>query len=290
MVAALSQIRGAIVTAGGLDLTPLFEVLGEVVPGEFWVLGNEIGDRYLFEPQPDCIISVLAPNSEGDAASGMQGFTNLDVIMRAGRSAERQVPTLVLVPPSVPVPSPAAGATFVSCPLSDKQALKLHLWAFFAPILAASVRPARDTPKVPVHIDTTSTLSELRKLPDKQSGLESKLEELMSNLLQQAGAKVAAAPVRHPDEGRADQVDFAIIPSDDAQSVVLIEVKAGRLTEDRLARAEQQLREYVIARKASLGMVFTTTLLGELFRHAALFRASFGSRSKSLPQGSHPRV
>jgi hypothetical protein len=128
MVTASNKIRGVIVTADGLDLTPLFNVLDEVVPSEFWVLGNEIGDRYLFEPQPDFIIAVLTPNSEGDASSVLQGFTNLDVILRTGRSAERRIPTLVLVPPSMPVLSPAAGATFVSTPLSDKQALKLHLW------------------------------------------------------------------------------------------------------------------------------------------------------------------
>jgi len=188
----------------------------------------------------------------------------LDVILRAGRSAERRIPTLVLIPPPMPLPAPAADAMFVSCPLSDKEALKLHLWAFFAPILAAE-RPTQIAPTVPVYLDTNLTLTELHRLSDEQPGLAMRVEQLANNLLHQAGANVAAAQVRRSDEGHADRVDFAITPSDDAQNVVLIEVKAGRLTEDRLAHAEQQLRRYVMDRKASLGMVLYHDSTGRTF-------------------------
>jgi hypothetical protein len=93
----------------------------------------------------------------------------------------------------------------------------------------------------------------------------SKFEKIMSNLLQRAGAKVAVSPEHYPDEDGAGRVDMAIFPSDDTQSVVLIEAKAGRLTEERLARAEQQVRQYVIARRASLGVVLYYDTAGRAF-------------------------
>ena len=84
MVTVSSQIRGTVVAAGGLDLTPLFDVLDEVAAGRFWVLGNEIGDPYLFDPQPDYVISVLATPNNDDTTSGRQGFSNLGALFRTG--------------------------------------------------------------------------------------------------------------------------------------------------------------------------------------------------------------
>jgi hypothetical protein len=194
------------------------------------------------------------------------------------------------------VPSPATGAIFVSCPLSDKEALKLHLWAFFAPILADSTHPKQVTRTAPVYVypDTNYILSELRRLPHEQPGLAIRVEELTSNLLHQAGANVAAAQIRQSDEGHADRVDFAITPSDDAQNVVLIEVKAGRLTEDRLAHAEQQLRSHVMDRKASLGMVLYHDSTGRVFppRHTVprVIRLSVEELAERLASRSLTKV
>jgi hypothetical protein len=251
-------VRASIATAGSVGLGVLFDVLGELGVSDIWVLGNPIGDRYLFDPSPDMMIGVLNPGPEERNEKPSKGLSNFDVMLRIGRAAERGVPAIVIVPPPLAVPSPAEGVVFAPCPADHQSALSTHLWAFTTAYGSSKNRPLKEAHHKAPHLDSARILSELQR---SESIPGWRFEEIVNSIIRQAGAASVENETYEPDRG----VDIAFAPSDDSPEVILIEAKYGQLNEGRLRDAEQQLQGYVIDRKAGLGLVVYHDSLGRQF-------------------------
>lgn len=261
-----SKRTGSVVTAGGNDLRALFEALRVLDTFELWVLVNEIGDRLLFEQSPSFVIGVL--RDEGTHQNTAAGFSNLDVMLRIGRAVERSVPALVLLPPAVATPSPVLGVSFAQCPLDDPEALNLHLWAFLTALPRTSQLDATGVPRVP-RVDVQQSLHELRILPDTQPALAQRFEVLMGNVFRQAGAKIVTNQVSDEHGSVGDRIDMAVVLSEDSPGYILAEVKAGRLSEEQLASAEQQLAQHVTRTRALMGIILYYDKGGRSFQAAS---------------------
>ena len=262
--ARLFHMRASVATAGGAGLGVLFDTLGELGVSDIWVLGNPIGDRYLFDPSPNMVIGVLNPHTEGISEEPSKGLSNLDVMLRIGRAAERGIPAIVIVPPPLTVPSPAEGVILAPCPVDHPSALSTHLWAFTTSIKTfgpPKERPSREPDRESTYVDLAEMLSELQRPEDTPT---LRFERIVSSILRQAGA---ASVENEPDRG----IDIAFAPSDDSPEVLLVEAKYGRLDERRLRDAEQRLQGYVIDRNAGLGLVIYHDSLGRRFpQHRAV--------------------
>ena len=250
-------MRASVATAGGAGLGVLFDVLGELGVSDIWVLGNPIGDRYLFDPSPDMVIGVLNPRPEERNEEPSKGLTNLDVMLRIGRAAERGVPAIVIVPPPLAIPSPAESVVFAPCPVDHHSALSTHLWAFTA-TFGSKNRPSKELGHEPPHVDSARILSELQR---SASISGRRFEEIVTSILRQAGAASVENERYEPDRG----IDIVFTPSDDSPGVILVQAKYGQLDERRLRDAEQKLQGYVIDRKAGLGLVLYHDSLGRQF-------------------------
>jgi hypothetical protein len=251
-------MRASVANAGGAGLSVLFDVLRELGVSDIWVLGNSIGDRYLFDPSPDMVIGVLNPRSEESNEEPSKGLSNLDVMLRIGRAAERGVPAIIIVPPPLAIPSPAEGVVFAPCPVDHQSALSTHLWAFTTAFVSPKNRPSKELDREPPRVDSARILSELQQSASISGW---RFEEIVSSILRQAGAASVENERYEPDRG----VDIVFAPSDDSPGVILVETKYGRLAERRLRDAEQQLQGYVIDRKAGLGLVVYHDSLGRQF-------------------------
>lgn len=251
-------MHATVVTAGGLDLRTLFDTFKGAGITDAWVLGNAAGDSLMSDDsQPDLVICVLSPDDAERVDPSPKGFTNLDVMMRAGQSAGRGLPTLIIVPPPLLVPSPISGTVVARCPLDEREALADHVWAFVSTTRAAKQSVATPSPAPGRRVDSGLFLHRLEHLaygpgPDFSLGVES----LSAELLQAAGAGFRESPPR---------VDLAFIPSADSAAVMLVEVKAGKLTEDRLIAAEVRLQERVETTRAQLGVLVYHDAMGREF-------------------------
>jgi hypothetical protein len=265
-------MHATVVTAGGLDLRTLFDTFKGAGITDAWVLGNAAGDSLMSDDsQPDLVICVLSPGEAERVDPSPTGFTNLDVMLRAGQSAGRSLPTLIIVPPPLLVPSPVAGTVVARCPLDQEEVLADHVWAFVSATRAAKQSVAAPPPAPERRIDSGSFLRRLESLP-YESGPDFYLgvESLTSELLQEAGAGLRESP---------PNVDLAFIPSDDSAAVMLVEVKAGKLTEDRLIAAEVRLQERVENTRAQLGVLVYHDIMGRIF----LARYATGAAVIRLP-------
>lgn len=251
-------MRASVATAGGVGLGVLFDVLGELGVSDIWVLGIPIGDRYLLDPFPDMVIGVLNPRPEESNEEPSKGLSNLDVMLRIGRAAERGVPAIVIVPPPLAVPSPAEGVVFAPCPVDHQSALSTHLWAFTTALGSPKIRPSKESDREPPHLDSPRILNELERSANISGW---RFEEMIRAILMQAGA----ASLVSKGNGADDGVDIVFAPSDDSPGVILVEAKNGHLDERRLRDAEQRLQRYVMERKAVLGLVIYRDSNGRQF-------------------------
>lgn len=256
----LSAVRASLVRPAGVALGTLFDVLGEQGVHELWVLGNSIGDRYLFDPVPDMVIGVLNPQPEATGQERPDGLSNLDVMLRMGRAAERGIPALVIVPPPLAVPSSTDGIAFAACPVDHHSALSTHLWAFTTAIISRQGHPSQEPHPEGRHVGVARLLSDiLQKTP--ASIAEEHFEGLVSAVLRDAGA----ASVEAQSAGAGGRVDIVLAPSEDSPSVVLVETKSGNLNEPQLREAEQRLLRYVKGRQAAAGLLIYHDTFGTQF-------------------------
>jgi hypothetical protein len=263
---------GAVVTAGGVNLHTFYEALGGIGSFEVWALPNEVGDRYLFTQTNSFIIGILREESISvDAGEPVRGFSNLDVMLRIGRAAERQLPALVLVPPSVKLPAPTAGVVFASCRVDDPAVLHIHLWGFFAATPTTDSVVGRNNWRLKKSFDVSSAMEALTVLPTVQPALGAQFEALLRNIFAQAGARVTTSPRDDdPQAKKSLQADMAIVPSDDSPEVILIELKAGHLSEKRVNAAEWRLARYLDMQSSRVGLVVYHDLLGRKFQSKSL--------------------
>jgi len=251
-------VHALILSVAGLDLQVLASAAVDAGVDEAWIHTADLGEPPFGGESPDFVIAVLTPNSSANATSlpspgsGAPSFTNLDVAIRAGRTSGQGYPVLLIVPPPLPRPSDLSGVVVAPCPLDDFDALRLHLWAFISTLPARSQLPATPQPaSQPTEFDATSILDRLYSIDAEQGTAPGQVKRLVASLLSQVGAEV----FENPRGGLDHPVDLAFLPSRESGEVVLVEIKAGQLTEARLAAAEDQLRDYVSARHASLGLM-----------------------------------
>jgi hypothetical protein len=252
----------AIIRAGGVDLTQIAEACGEAGINEAIVIGSSIGDHLIDRPRPAVIIGVLQ-SSEGQSPegapagspglAGVSAFTNYDVLLRVGMALERGVPTCLIAPPPLQVPTGLPSLMIVPCPVDDLESLRLHLWAVTN---AVSV----DSQHVTAPVSTRKQINAnyfLRSLEsifrDGNPGVRAqRTEQLTAQLLREAGLGFAESPERGgPDEG----FDIAVLPDQLSDEMTFIQVKSGHLDERRLHDAELRLQETVINRRCQLGVL-----------------------------------
>jgi hypothetical protein len=144
------------------------------------------------------------------------------------------------------------GVVVAPCPLDDFDTLRLHLWAFVSTMPSHAALEASRRSTEPVAFDATAILNQLSAIKGDDSSASLQVERLIGTLLSQVGAELVENPEHDVPDG---QVDLAVLPSRSSTEILLIEVKAGRLNEARLAEAERELQGYVMERHASLGLV-----------------------------------
>ena len=241
----LLAVRASVVTASGVNLKTLVDVLGRAGVQDVSVFANAIGDAFLFEPRPDFVIGVLSPV----ARDPQQGLTNLDVMLRIGRAVQQELPTLLIIPPPLLNVSPMAGVAVAYCPIDHETALTLHISAIIA--TAASQRD--EVPKEPLPPKKSGLTSVIRYLASGPDLSTYDFEQLIIAVLESdPGARALISQVRDADDRG---VDFVMAPTEAPSSIVLIEAKTGPVTERSLSRWENQLHNWVANRNASLGLL-----------------------------------
>ncbi len=242
-------MRATIITAGGLVLKPLIEALGRAGVHEAAVFANAIGDAYMFEPPPDFVVAVLSPLSR---ESQEQGMTNLDVMLRVGRSVERKLPTLLIVPPPLTPLAATVGVSFAHCPIDHDAALDFHLSALIATVTTADQPLPEQAPVSP-----NAALRDIAEYLSHGPALsETELEQLVTNIFQRD--KETHAFVSQPSLFGDAGVDAVIAPAGAPNNVIFLQAKQakpGNVTEPWLSLAEDQLQHLVVINRASLGLL-----------------------------------
>jgi hypothetical protein len=251
-------VRTSVLAAYGLNLRTLFATLQGAGVEEGWVITDNAGESLLYESPPDFVIAVLNPQLDptlqGAATHrAAPDFSNLDVAIRAGQAAGQGYPVLLIAPPPLAPPADLPGVVVALCPLDDPRSLRLHVWAFVSTLPQRTPDLAMGPPHDPSEaFDAQSIIETLDSIDGAQPTPAMKVEQLIAVALKQAGAELVENADRRD---RANQVDLAFLPSRGAGDVVLVEIRAGRLTQQGLSRAEERLQRYVIERQAGLGVL-----------------------------------
>lgn len=271
-------MKSLIIAAAKISLGVLHQLLEEVGVQEWSVLGNHVGDGAIETQDPDLVVGILSPDaqgvrpnsdSSGDSAK-VAGFTNLDVMLRIGRFVERGNQTLLIVPPPLSLPAPAAGLSVAPCRLDDRASLELHLWAAAAG--AGNARPVVIRPSqimdAPQRSNrSTDQIIRLLKALSRDGGSRSsvsglRIEEMILQLLRDSAAEVAENPARTgPDAG----FDAALIPEKGSSKVFLVEIMTGDLQGSRLIDRARRLQSTVLERGSDLGILVYQDRLSRRF-------------------------
>lgn len=252
-------MRVSLLVAGEVNKGPLLRVLHELNIDDVWVLHNDLGDRFMLDPAPDFVVGVLSDRDSDAKAVQNKTFTNGEVALRLGLAAGKGVPTLVIASPSTQMRSPDPLITVVRCPIK-RDALVGHLWAFTTSL---SLSPSSDATAPPERQleNADHYLSELDRLEWGSTYFGDQFERLISRLLLSAGAAVVETESAGP---LGDRVDIAFMPSGRSGDIILVELKAGNISEKQLAAAEEQLQRYVIGRQAKYGIVLYHDVSGRM--------------------------
>lgn len=250
-------MRALVLSAAGLNLQTLVGTFHSVGIDDAWVISNNAGDSISQDPTPDLVIGVLDPSVaqgalDSPVSPGSSQFANIDVAIRVGMAAGQRRPVLLVVPPPLPRPADSPDVVVAPCPLDDFDTLRLHLWAFVSTMPSRTALEANQASPEPVAFDATAVLTQLYAINADDNSASLQVERLIAAVLSRAGVEFAENQERDGPDGR---VDLAVLPSPTSTEILLIEVKAGRLNEERLSEAERQLQGYVIERHASLGLV-----------------------------------
>lgn len=240
----------SVVAAGTVDLSTVLAVLEHVGFDEWVVANNPVGDTQIFTPRPLVVVGVLETGHDRTLPS--EGFSNLDVMLRLGRSVEQGIPTLIIAPPQGAPFHPPKNMFVARCPANNEEALSLYLWSFARALgvtrTTEPTTPRKRSPK----FDINDVRSMIQNLPQKPAELSNAVEQLVSFLLENSGAQI----LHHwQSDSRDGAFDMVLLPSPDATSVILVEVKTGNLSNGALDRSEQKLAASVSDTGASLGIL-----------------------------------
>jgi hypothetical protein len=272
-----------IVAAANADTDTLMEVLQQAGVDEAWIVGNHASDTLLDDFSPDMVIGVLQPELppimhgvELQRGGRAPRLSNLDVMLRVGRSIGRSCQALVIAPPPLQPPAPTALLFVATCPADDRKSLELHVWAFISGISNRQdgVKKTNQPGGYPERTPEMSFASAVHRLKaigsaaDKNPSVRAyEIEQLVVEMLQRAGAELAENPYRH-------EVDFgfdaAIVPAKSSGSVYLVEVKSGRLDRRKLVTTAERLQGAVISRGADLGLLIYQDVVGRVYSGIAV--------------------
>jgi Restriction endonuclease len=243
----LLAMRATLISASGVVLKTLMDVLEQHNTEELLVARNTIGDSFLFEPTPDFVVGVLSST----ARDTNQGLTNLDVMFRIGRSVEREIPTLLIVPPPLQINSPIAGVAIARCPTDNAGALTIHVSTIIATATARYGKVPQDAVRL---ASPGMRLNELIQFLNADPALspiefESIVREILAN---DPGSRSITSQSEYPRDGGIDAI---LSPADAPGQVILVQAKMQPSNLQRLARAEFELQEYVTSSHASLGLL-----------------------------------
>jgi hypothetical protein len=203
-------VRCLLMALSGPDLSVLLAVLADqAVDVDFTsdiAAGVELADADL--DQFDFAVAVI-PAGPGEGNAGVSA-----IYVEIGVAAARELPLLVVVEPPGP-PAPAlAGLTTVITQIDNEEALRLQLGLFLRWVQAAPRAPrAAQPPALSQHLVPAAYAARLRAArmsPPGQRGMA--FEQLVSDVLRDAGAQVEQRPPGGPDLG----VDIAaFIPGEE---------------------------------------------------------------------------
>lgn len=202
--------------------------------------------------QTDCGVAVV-PSSHDDRTVGLPA-----VYVEIGVAVGRGLPLLVIVEPPAP-PSPAlSGLATVSTAMDNAKALRLHLGLFLRSVRATPARPPSQpaaSTTVATFADYQARLDAIRSAPRGRRGsrLELSLEQLVSDLLRDAGAIVEDRTIDGPDLG----IDIvAFVPGQERSlGTILVEVKSRLPTHRDFQTSQEKLSEYVLHSRSGLGLL-----------------------------------
>jgi hypothetical protein len=253
-------MHAAIIRADGVDLTQLIEAAREADLEEAVVVGSAIGDHLIDNPRPDFVIGVLGPTHNLQRAANppdpakAAAFSNFDVMLRVGMTTERRIPTFLVVPPPLAAPTGPTSLVVAACPLDDLESLRLHLWAFTATLSGRHQPNGPEVAEGAGYVDAKRLIRLLNAFREEGNpgAYSLQIEQFVLQLFKEAEVELA----EDRERGRRDEgFDMAALASRLSDDVVLIEVKAGRLTERRVHDAELRLQEAITNRRSRLGLL-----------------------------------
>lgn len=280
-----------ILSAGGINLSTLTNALRQAQVDQGWVVTNNAGETLIGDSSPNFITAVFNPSTaRAEPSVGGIPFNNVDVALRAGRAVGQGYPVLLIAPPPLRPPADMPGVVVAPCPLDEQDTLYLHIWAFVSTLPGRAHLPPQPSISPPTDFDATSILEQLYRIDDTRGIAGLQIERLVASLLSQAGAELVE---NRETKQSGSEVDLAFLPSRNDSDVVIAEIKAGRLTEGRLAEAEQQLQRHVLERHASLGLLLYHDFDGKnlpneqvtpLIARMSVRQLIAGLQTNSLPQ------
>ncbi len=242
----LLVVHATVISATGVVLKTLIDVLQRAGARKISVFANAIGDSFVFDPRPDFVVGVLSPT----ARDPQQGLTNLDVMLRIGRSVEQHIPTLLIVPPPLLAVSPMPGVAIAYCPTDHEEALTLHVSAIVATSTPQDGE-VHEQAQTPTKSGVADRIEQLTNRPNLSAvEFETLLIEILTS---DPGSR--AAVVSKVMAADKMGVDFVVSPTEAPSSVVLVQAKMGHQTPQSILRSEEELRTYVTNSKASLGLL-----------------------------------
>jgi hypothetical protein len=244
----------------GFDTAPLIQALSarNVAPGRLDNLepGDELIARIQREIRRADFVCIVLPG----------GYSQSNAVFEAGLALGTGRPLLILAESDVNVPFELQHLNYVRTSLRDNQALGDVLNVYLPRILQRG--PARRTPHPPSlkllgQEDADGALSILRA-PQPPNGAE--LRQSVAEVFQKVGIRTAPSPA-------ADRGADLAIWIDETQSIfgnpVLVEIKAGRLSQAQIDEVYHRLSQQLIRANLLLGIIIYWDTQGKKLKVAA---------------------
>jgi hypothetical protein len=244
-------VRCLLIAPSGLDLSLLAAVLADqaVEVESTSDIGAGAALAQVDLDQFDFGLAVV-PAGHGEGMVGLSA-----IYVEIGVAVARSLPLLAVVEPPGPLSPALAGLTTVTSSIGNTEALRLHLGLFLRSVLTASADR-----RIPLQTTTAANLvpaayrvrlEELRDSPPHERVVA--FEQLVSDLLRDAGAQIEERPPSSPDVG----VDIAAFLPGEEQRLgsLLVEVKSEMLTGSDLGREQQKLSAQVLQTRSGLGLL-----------------------------------
>jgi len=189
-----------------------------------------------------------------------------NVLFEIGLAYGARKPLFLVVDKEADLPANLKDIFYVRASPWDNEAIEFNLDHFLEHPTRGVPRRQRITvkepkPSPPQELRIDEKLESLRRLEGSERAMA--LESLVADLLKQAGAVVTRERY-YPDTG-ADMAAWLDGIESSLGNPVLVEVKAGHLSEQRLRQAELQLQHYLAQTNARAGLLIYFDQMGRRF-------------------------